>query len=134
MARVGFDANTGGLLFGWDHCKQSIRKILTTEFGSRVQRRKFGSELPRLIDIPQTSENVIRIYVAIAQALEPRIVEGRQYGEPGFVLLRANVNAATPGEVQFNLSGVYFENGHLGDFSRPVEKSVSFMASDLSDA
>lgn len=124
MARVGIDAQTGRCLFGWDHCRQSIVTILTTELGERVQLRGFGSDIPNIIDRPQTAETIIDLYVATAQALEPRIVEGRQLGEPGFVLLRANVDAGTPGIVKLEVSGVFFENGHLGDYSNPVERTA----------
>lgn len=124
MARVGIDAKTGRCLFGWDHCLQSIITILTTELGERVQLRGFGSDIPNIIDRPQTTESIVDLYVATAQALEPRVVEGRQLGEPGFVLLRANVDAETPGIVRLEVGGVFFENGHLGDYSNPVERTA----------
>lgn len=124
MARVGFDAETGQLLRGWPHCLQSIKKILNTELGSMPQRRGLGSSIPGRIDDPQNEESIIAIYLGAAQALEPRLVEGRQYGEPGFVLLQANLDARTPGHVKFMIGGIYFENGHLGDYSNPTEKTV----------
>lgn len=125
MARVGIDAETGRCLVGWDHCLQSIIKILTTELRERVQVRGFGSVVPRIIDRPQNVDTIIDLYVATAEALEPRMVEGRQLGEPGFVLLRANVDASTPGIVMLMVGGVYFENGHLGDYSNPVESAAT---------
>lgn len=124
MTRSGVDRETGRYIFGWEHCLQSIVTILTTELGERVQLRDFGSDVPSLIDRPQTPETIIDFYVAAAQALEPRIVEGRQLGEPGFILLRANVDAGTPGRVTMQLAGVFFENGHLGNFSNPVERAA----------
>ena len=120
MARVGINADTGEVLVGWPHCAQSIRRILQTELGSRVQRRTFGSDHDNVIDRPQNEEDVIDLYVMVAEALEPRIVEGRQYGEPGFVLMKVLADAATAGQVSLILSGVYFENGHLGDYSSPT--------------
>lgn len=125
MARVGIDRKTGRTLVGWDHCLQSIITILITEIGERVQLRNFGSLLPRLIDRPQNAETIIDVYVAAAEALEPRVVEGRQLGEPGFILLNANVDAGTPGHVKLVLRGVYFENGHLGDYSNPTERTAA---------
>jgi len=126
MARVGLDARTGRLLFGWPHCVQSIGKILTTEIGSRIQRRGFGSLLPTLIDRPQNTETIIEFYMATAEALQPRMVEGHQYGEPGFVLLRSSVDAGTAGELFLLLGGVFFEHGHLGDYSNPTEQKVVY--------
>jgi hypothetical protein len=131
MPRVGIDESTGRLLYGWAHCKQSMRKILFTELKERFQRRGFGSQLPSLIDKPQTLEFVIDIYQATAAALEPRIVEGHQYGEPGFVLLRNNLDASQPGKVTMHLSGVFFEHGHLGDYSNPSEQKVTFIVSEV---
>lgn len=133
MTRVGLDARTGRLLYGWAHAVQSITKILTTEVGERLQRRGFGSELFNLIDRPQNEETIIDFYVATAQALEPRVVEGRQYGEPGFVLLRSTVDASEPGRVFLLLSGVFFENGHLGDYSNPAEKHITYAITGISD-
>lgn len=124
MARVGIDAKTGRCLFGWEHCLQSIVAILTTELGERVQLRGFGSDLPSIIDRPQNVDTIVDLYVATAQALEARVEEGRQLGEPGFVLLRANLDAKTPGIVRLEVSGVFFENGHLGDYSNPVERAA----------
>ncbi len=131
MARVGVNAETGQLIYGWKHCVQSMREILETEINSRVQRRTFGSQLVDMIDRPQTAETIIDIYSAAAEALEPRVVEGRQYGEPGFVLLRTSIDAGEPGRVILSLGGVYFENGHLGDYSNPVEQTLSFAVTDV---
>lgn len=133
MARVGLDARTGRLIYSWQHCVQSIRKILTTELNERLQRRGFGSVLPMLIDRPQNEETLISFYVATADALEHRVVEGRQYGEPGFVLLRTNLDPSTPGQLRLFLGGVFFENGHLGDFSNPTLRDVAYAVAQGSD-
>lgn len=135
MARVGINADTGEVLVGWPHCAQSIRDIFRTELDERVQRRPYGAEMDRVIDRPQNEETVIDLYQMAAEALEPRIVEGHQYGEPGFVLLRAGLDASTPGTVNLLLSGVFFENGHLGDFSIASEQQLLYdITSFVSDA
>lgn len=131
MPRVGIDGNTGRLLYGWAHCKQSMQKILFTELNERVQRRAFGSKLPSLIDKPQNVEFVLDVYEAAATALEPRMVEGQQYGEPGFVLLRNSLDASEPGKVTMHLGGVFFEHGHLGDYSNPSEQKVTFIVTEV---
>ncbi|MGF7432095.1 GPW/gp25 family protein [Pasteurella bettyae] len=35
-----------------EHIKQSITDILTTQIGTRLQRRDYGSNIPKLIDQP----------------------------------------------------------------------------------
>lgn len=130
MARVGVDARTGRPLYGWDHCVQSIKHILYTAIGKRVQRREFGSNLAEMIDRPQNAESIVDFYVTVAEALQPRTVEGRQYGEPGFVLLSVNLDASEPGVVRFNMAGVYFENGHLGDFSSPQLATIVYSVTE----
>lgn len=130
MARVGLNPENGKPIYGWDHCVQCMRKILTTEIGERVQRRLFGVSHERLIDQPQNPDGVMNIYSAVAEALEPRIVEGRQYGEPGFVLLRTSLDAQEPGQITLLLAGVFFENGHLGDYSNPAHQQVAFTIVD----
>jgi len=134
MARVGIDARTGKVLIGWPHCVQSIGTILNTELRERAQRRGFGSQLPRRIDRPQNQEAILDIYIDIAEALEPREVEGHQYGEPGFVLLRVSLDASEMGQVTVLLSGVFFENGHLGDYSNPVEAQIAYTIAEAASA
>jgi len=53
-----------------EHLRQSIAHILTTPIGSRVMRRDYGSELPRLIDQPLNGSLPLRIYAATAIALQ----------------------------------------------------------------
>lgn len=131
MARVGFDPETGQLSYSVEDCRRSIDTILMTELGERVQRRLFGTIHERMIDRPQNEETIIDIYAGIAEAIEPRVVEGRQYGEPGFVLVRIGLDASTPGAVVALLSGAFFENGHLGDYSNPVALTLSYDLSRL---
>lgn len=114
MSSVGIDANTGQPLVGWKHVEQSIVKIITTEIGERVQRRDFGSAFPTLLDRPQNEETVLKFYVAIAEALEPRMVRGNIYGEPRFQLQLINIDVTTPGAAQLSLSGDYLPDGHKG--------------------
>ena len=47
---MGMHATTGRSLTGLGHLRQSVTDILTTPMGSRVQRRRYGSEVPELID------------------------------------------------------------------------------------
>jgi len=70
------DAVNGGTAEGTAHLVQSIRDVLTTPLGSRVQRRDYGSLLPELIDQPFNDHTRLQLFGAAATALmrwEPRI-------------------------------------------------------------
>lgn len=71
----GMNAQTGRLLTGVDHLKQSIANILHTRIASRVMRRTFGSNLFERIDQPQNDLTRVGVIADIAAAIdqwEPR--------------------------------------------------------------
>ncbi|UQV45017.1 GPW/gp25 family protein [Janthinobacterium lividum] len=73
---MGMHAATGRSLTGLGHLRQSVADIITTPIGSRTRRRRYGSEVPELIDQPLNSATQLRIYAATAFALrrwEPRL-------------------------------------------------------------
>ena len=73
---MGMHAATGRSLTGLGHLRQSVADIITTPIGSRIRRRRYGSEVPELIDQPLNSATQLRIYAATAFALrrwEPRL-------------------------------------------------------------
>lgn len=122
---VGLDRETGQIIADWDHVQQSINMILTTPRYTRVMRRLFGSGLHSLVDAPMNDRNVLRLYVACAEALQSRIVEGRQYGEPRFRLTNvAILDVAASGGVRLLLVGTYIPRGHLGDLTEAREARV----------
>lgn len=70
------DAATGRLLPLHEHLAQSVRNILFTRIGTRVQREEYGSLLPLLIDMPLNEITLLRCTSATITALaawEPRI-------------------------------------------------------------
>jgi len=70
------DRNTGYLLDEKNHILQSITDILTTQIGSRVMRRDYGSMLAEFIDSPNTASTHLQIISSVVMALsqfEPRI-------------------------------------------------------------
>lgn len=134
MSSVGIDAVTGKVLTGWPHVEQSIGKILTTELGSRVERRDFGSLIPRLIDQPQNEENILNFFIAAAEALEARIVRGHQYGEPRFNLTALAFDATVAGHVVLEVKGDYLPNGHRGDSTGSSPRLVIYSPNRLSDS
>lgn len=73
---IGMHIASGRRLGDIDHIWQSVRKILTTPIGSRVERREFGSIIPKLIDRPINDHTRLQVMAATAQAVirwEPRI-------------------------------------------------------------
>lgn len=76
IAALGMHPATGRRLTGLDHIRESIRQILTTPIGSRIERRDFGSRLPDLIDAPLNATTRLQAIAASAEAIlrwEPRI-------------------------------------------------------------
>ncbi|MCB2048563.1 MAG: GPW/gp25 family protein [Novosphingobium sp.] len=72
----GTDASTGKRLSGLEHLAQSIADILTTPIGSRVCRREYGSPLFELLARPMNGPGKVRLFAAVAVALqrwEPRL-------------------------------------------------------------
>ena len=113
---VGFDRETGAVITDWEHVSQSIGLSLTTPRFTRVMRRLFGSDLAGMIDAPMNSQNMLRVIRAVAEALQPRLIEGRQYGEPRFKLEKVQVNKADAyGRLTITVRGQYLPRGHLGD-------------------
>ena len=49
---IGMNRETGKSIDGVDHLRQSVTDILTTRIGQRVMLRKYGSNLPELVDLP----------------------------------------------------------------------------------
>lgn len=115
---AGFDRRTGKPLSGWPEVAQSLSTILTTHIGERVRRRAFGIGDAVLQDRPQNVGEITSAFIAIAEAIEPRQVNGRQYGEPRFDLVRVlPTRAGEDGRVIFELQGLYYPLALRGDFS-----------------
>lgn len=73
---MGMSIETGKAIDRRAHIQQSVTDILTTPVGSRVMRRPYGSDVPRLIDNPNTQRATIQLVSAAALAIsrwEPRI-------------------------------------------------------------
>ena len=122
MPALGMDRRTGRRLAGWPHVVQSIEDILTTPVLSRVMRRPYGSETPRLIDAPMNASSLLALYVAIAEALE--------LWEPRYELQHiAFTEAGADGRASIALAGTYYPDGHKGDRTpdNGEEKAVSLV-------
>ena len=65
----GVDENTGALLGGVEHLRQSIKRIIMTPIGTYPLQRDFGSLVPFLIDKPMTEETALQLNTAVIEAL-----------------------------------------------------------------
>lgn len=122
MSATGMDRRTGKVLTGWPHVVQSIEDILTTRVMTRIMRRDYGSNVPKLVDAPMNQGSLLRLYVAIADALEQ--------WEPRFRLTHISFTATgADGVAEITLAGVYYPRGHLGDFTPEAgnERSVALI-------
>jgi len=107
---IGISRRTGKVLTDWAHVVQSIEDILTTRVLTRVMRREYGSETPKLIDAPMNDLSLLMFYVAAAEALDR--------WEPRFNLLEIYfVDVSAAGNTSLRLVGEYLPRGHLGDFT-----------------
>ena len=103
------NAATGRLLPLREHVRQSIRNILFTRIGTRVQREEYGSLLPMLIDAPINDTTLLRCNAAVIMALAR--------WEPRFTITAAStrpVRTANGIRIEITLSGSL--NGHAEQF------------------
>ncbi|WP_273755248.1 GPW/gp25 family protein [Bartonella sp. MM73XJBT.G] len=116
--RCGMSEKDGSLLYGWDHCQQSIHKCLMTRVGTRVLRRHYGCDVKEFQDANADPATILRLYQEIVQALDDP-----ECGEPGFSLQRIDLTKATrEGTFHFVLRGIFYPDGHLGDWSHGQER------------
>lgn len=74
--KYGMNKETGKILTGQRHLKQSITDILTTPVGSRVMKREYGSRLFEMIDRPVNAQFKADVTREVAGSLarwEPRV-------------------------------------------------------------
>lgn len=98
-ALVGMNRITGAPITGLEHLRQSIGDILSTRKGTRRERPEYGSELPKMVDLPVT-----RGWISAAQAESARAIER---WEPRIKLSRVTVLAIVGGTVTFRIHGTY---------------------------
>ncbi|MET3234208.1 UNVERIFIED_ORG: phage baseplate assembly protein W [Burkholderia sp. 1263] len=108
-ALVGMDRHTGRPITGLAHLKQSIGDILSTRKGTRRERPEYGSDIPRMVDLPVT-----RGWISAVQAEAARAI-GRW--EPRLTLSRVSVVSVIDGKVTLRIQGVYEGDGTLFEVS-----------------
>ena len=108
---IGTNAVTGKRLEGTAHLAQSITDILTTPIGTRLMRHDYGSLLPELIDQPFNGTTKLRMYGAVAVAL--------QRWEPRITLTHVAITAGSaPGSLVLELEGQLTASPKAGDYTR----------------
>ena len=99
----GTNATTGKSLSGIDHLRQSITDILTTQIGSRVMRRDYGSRLYQLVDAPLNRTTLLELYAATAEAL--------MTWEPRLSVSQVSAESGDSGSVTLTITGTYLPDG-----------------------
>lgn len=97
----GMNENTGRVLGGIEHLRQSIRRIIMTPLGTYPLQPEFGSRVPYLVDKPMTDETILQINVAAVEALykwEERIES---------IEVMLDTSDAANGELAFTLKCLY---------------------------
>lgn len=102
MTIIGMNRLTGQPMTGLQHLRQSIRDIITTLLGSRRERPEYGSELPRMVDLPVT-----RGWISAAQA---EVARALRRWEPRLRLRGVRIESVIDGRVTLRIEGEY-----LGD-------------------
>jgi len=116
MGSSGIDRRTGKVLKDWAHIQQSIEDIVTTAINTRVMRRPYGSNSPKLVDANMNDQALLALYVTVATALA--------LWEPRFELTDVGFDVLSPtGQVQLRLAGDELPDGHRGDKSTRIARS-----------
>lgn len=109
---------TGKPLEGFDHLVQSLEDLLTTPKLTRLWRRGYGGEGFYLMDKPGMPDTLIAFTIAIGDAVNK--------WEPRYRLHRVWFSSASQaGEFEISMDGVYYPNGHLGDFETGVKRGIN---------
>ncbi|MGX9427984.1 MULTISPECIES: GPW/gp25 family protein [Bradyrhizobium] len=112
------DLTNGKPLEGIDDVWQSIATILSTTLKSLVMARDFGSKMPRLVDRAVSQVTVIEFYAAVPEAINRKSPESLMAEEPRFRIIQMELADMTDqGNAVFDIDGIYYPRGHLGDYS-----------------
>jgi hypothetical protein len=99
----GMNASTGKPLSGIEHCKQSVRDILSTPKGSRVMLRAYGSDLFTMVDRPMNQSTKMDMVAATTDALA--------LWEPRIRVTNVSFSVTPGGQVTVDVTGQYKPDG-----------------------
>jgi phage baseplate assembly protein W len=119
--RIGVNRLTGKYLTDFEHVVQSIWDIITTRIGTRVMRLDYGGDVLGLIDQPANRQTIASFYSKMALAINT--------WEPGFRVARFALAETDNGggHFVFDIQGIYFPRGHLGDYSVAEDATTRFI-------
>lgn len=100
---IGIDRNTGKMIGGVEHLRQSLQDLLTTPKGTRIMRADYGSEIPRLVDMPVNADTLVDIIAESAGAI--------MKWEKRFSVSEVRVTTYTSSSVELAISGRYLPDG-----------------------
>lgn len=110
-----YDKRTGRIITGVAELFQSIETFVTTPKRSRVMRRHLGTERTDVVDRSISPVTLIDFYARITEAVQD---------EPRFKLARMKLSEDSDipnGHAVFDVTGIFYPRGHLGDFSGGVD-------------
>lgn len=99
----GMSREAGTDLSGFEHLRQSVVDILSTPKGTRVMRRDYGSNLPRLVDKP--------VNQTLIAALRAETVDALAKWEPRLRCERVNLLEVGQGVVAMDITFTYLPDG-----------------------
>lgn len=123
--RTGLHGETGALLVGQAHLRQSVAKIWTTQLTEVVMLLDFGAELASHIGRNMVPPVVLAIYRDAVKAVHR--------WEPEYRVRRCSLVAAErTGTLSLATSGLYYPEGRFGNYalSEPAEVVSPLVAAE----
>lgn len=122
--RAGVDPVTGKWLKGWPHCVACLNYLFNTRIGTVRWRRLYGTPMRELQDHNATNDTLLEFYEGMADAIDSY--------EPGFVLQTVQLlKSGRDGRFVFDIVGIFYPKGHLGDYTVTENQSYQFSRSSL---
>jgi phage baseplate assembly protein W len=129
--RVGMDARSGKLMIGFPHVEQSLGKIFSTPYHTRILRQWSGSYVPKVLGRNLQPSTFTAFYWAMAAAVdlwEPCARINR-------VATRSRADGremTTPEEIRrggiiFAHDYTFMPRGHLGDRTPELVRTAGFV-------
>ena len=117
--RQGVDPKTGKWLSGWEHCVSCLAMLFATRISTVPWRRLYGATIKDVQDQNANPDTILGFYTSVADAVDKF--------EPGFRLKTIEMlKAGRDGRFIILITGLFYPNGHLGDYSIVEDRSTDF--------